>query len=83
MALEARVKPEYYLHTVIAFSGHEYFKNEWRPVPVYAEEAARAHEQLEVREAQETAVIKVQIVEDDEKPKRRTRSRKIADEGEG
>jgi hypothetical protein len=82
MALEARVKPDYYLNTVIAFSGHEYFKDEWRPVPEHDEEAARTHEQLEVREVAKQAES-LDMAEPALKadPKRR-KARKVYDEDE-
>lgn len=49
--LEARVKQEYRLGAVTAFSGYEYIQSEWRPVPAGYEEQAKAHDLLDVREA--------------------------------
>lgn len=48
--LEARAKQDYKLGPVLAFSGHEFVKYEWRPVPEGYEEPARTHELLDVRE---------------------------------
>lgn len=48
--MEAKVKNDYRWNTLIAFSGVEYIKNEFRPVPEWAEAEAKAHESLEVRE---------------------------------
>lgn len=50
--LEAKVRDSYNMGPVIAFSGHEYIRGEWRPVPSGFEPAALAHELLEVREAE-------------------------------
>lgn len=48
--LEAKVKDSYTLGPVTAFSGHEYVRREWRPVPVGSEPAALVHPMLDVRE---------------------------------
>lgn len=48
--LEAKVKDEFNLGPVIAFSGHEYVRTEWRPVPIGSEPAALVHPMLDVRE---------------------------------
>jgi len=48
--LEAKVKPEYFMNSLIAFSGRVYSKLIWNPVPIGQEENARNHEWLEVRE---------------------------------
>lgn len=48
--LEARVKQDYFLAHISAFSGLEFVKSEWRPVPAGLEDQARNHELLEVRE---------------------------------
>lgn len=47
--VEARVKQDWQFDTVIAFSGHEYVKSEWRPVPLGSEKEAQAHPYLEWR----------------------------------
>jgi len=48
--MQAKVKQEYFLPSLIAFSGVEFIKKEWRPVPVGAEAEAEAHPNLDVRE---------------------------------
>lgn len=48
--LEAKVKDEYRMGPVIAFSGQEYVRSEWRPVPVGFESAAVVHPLLDTRE---------------------------------
>lgn len=47
---EARVVEGYNMGSVIAFSGYEYIRSEWRPVPAGFEEHAQNHELLEVRQ---------------------------------
>jgi len=59
MSLEARVKESYKLGAVTAFSGNEYTQNEWRPVPVEAEDQAIVHPYLDVREVGTEKPIKV------------------------
>jgi len=44
----ARVKKDYRWKLVTAFSGVEFTKDEYRPVPTGFESAAQAHEALEV-----------------------------------
>ena len=48
--LEAKVKDVFNLGPVIAFSGYEYIRTEWRPVPVGSEPAALVHPMLDTRE---------------------------------
>jgi len=49
--IQARVKQEYrYGKSLLAFSRHEFMKDEWRDVPAGSEDEARAHEWLEVRD---------------------------------
>ncbi len=48
--LEAKVKDTYRMGPVIAFSGHEFVRSEWRPVPAGFEPAAIVHPLLDVRE---------------------------------
>lgn len=48
--LEAKVKPQYFMNSIIAFSGKVFNKTNWNPVPAGQEENARTHEWLEVRE---------------------------------
>ena len=50
--LEARVKDSYNMGSVVAFSGHEYARNEWREVPAGFEDAAIVHPLLDVRDAE-------------------------------
>lgn len=49
--LEAKVKDTYNMGSITAFSGHEYVRAEWRPVPAGFEPAALSHPLLDVREA--------------------------------
>lgn len=49
--MQAKVKDNFRWKTVVAFSGHEYIKGEWRPVPPGLEEKAKEHPFLDVREA--------------------------------
>ena len=48
--MDARVKQSYRFGTMQLFSGHEYVKFEFRPVPTGHENEAAAEESLEVRE---------------------------------
>lgn len=48
--MKVRVKPSYRWSVITAFSGREFVKSEWRPVPAGYEEAAKNHELLEVEE---------------------------------
>ena len=57
--LEAKVKQNYSMGSVVAFSGHEYSRDEWRPVPAGFEAAALAHPLLDVREAESQEDIAV------------------------
>lgn len=50
--MEAKVKPEHRWNMVKAFSGSEFVKDEFRPVPDGFEGAAQAHPFLEVREGE-------------------------------
>lgn len=47
--LYARVKKNAKREHYFLFSGHEYVKKEWRPVPAGFEDQARAHEDLDVK----------------------------------
>lgn len=49
----AQVKPDSRMKIVMAFTGHEYVRYEWRPVPEGAQEEARKHPLLDVMEAEE------------------------------
>lgn len=57
--LEAKVKDTYRMGPVIAFSGHEFVRNEWRDVPVGFGPAALAHPLLDVREKESQEEIRV------------------------
>jgi hypothetical protein len=48
--MEARVKSSHRWNTVIAFSGSEFVKGEWRQVPAGLEDAAQAPPFLDTRE---------------------------------
>ncbi len=48
--MEARVKQDYNAGPIMAFSGREFVKSEWREVPAGSEDAARNHPLLDVRE---------------------------------
>lgn len=50
--LEAKVKDTYNMGSITAFSGHEYVRGEWRPVPAGFEPAALVHPLLDVREVE-------------------------------
>jgi hypothetical protein len=45
----ARVRQDYAAGAVMAFSGREYVRSEWREVPAGFEEQAKNHELLEVQ----------------------------------
>jgi hypothetical protein len=45
----ARVRQDYAAGAVMAFSGREYVRSEWREVPAGFEEQARNHELLEIQ----------------------------------
>lgn len=45
----ARVKQDYAAGSVMAFSGHEYVRSEWRQVPAGFEEQAKSHPLLDVQ----------------------------------
>ncbi len=57
--LEAKVKDTYQMGPVVAFSGHEYIRAEWRDVPVGSEPAAIVHPLLDVREKESQEEIRV------------------------
>lgn len=57
--LEARVKSNYAYGNVIAFSGLEYTKKEWRQVPPGFENQAIVHPLLDVRNAETEKPIEV------------------------
>jgi hypothetical protein len=50
MTLEATVKKSHSLPQVLAFSRHEYVKDEWRDVPEGCEDEAKNHPFLDTRE---------------------------------
>jgi len=91
--LEARVKQDYFLGSVQAFSGREYIKLEWRPVPKGYEKQAQANELLEVRETgpveslPETEIVADVVEEAELEPEMdnttRKRRKKKTEEGEG
>jgi hypothetical protein len=62
--MEARIKASYRWNVTQAFSGREYVKNEFRPVPEWAEAAASADERFEVRQpaVKETIVAPVTVI---------------------
>jgi len=45
----ARVKQDYASGSVVAFSGHEYVRSEWRDVPAGFEEQAKKHPLLDTQ----------------------------------
>lgn len=55
--MEAKVRSTYRWSTLIAFSGKEFVKSEFRFVPKEYEAQAKAHEGLEVREAVEPELV--------------------------
>lgn len=56
--MEARVRSDSKLDNVFAFSGREFSKTEWRPVPAGLEEEAKANPFLEVRGGEKPAAKK-------------------------
>ena len=68
MQLEARVKQDYFMNTVQAFSGLEYIKTEWRPVPAGKEEEAKKNELLEAREVGKKTILHVELVDPETEP---------------
>ncbi len=48
--MEAKVKDKARFQTYVFFSGHEFLKGEWRPVPADYEAQARAEKLLDIRE---------------------------------
>jgi hypothetical protein len=48
--MQARVRQDYRYKSIVALSGQEYVKGEWRPVPVEREKEAARHPFLDVRE---------------------------------
>ena len=57
--LEAKVKDSYNMGPIVAFSGYEYIRNEWRLVPAGFEPAAIVHPMLDVRDAETEKEIRV------------------------
>jgi len=57
--LEAKVKDTYQMGPVVAFSGHEFIRNEWRDVPAGFGPAALVHPLLDVREKESQEEIHV------------------------
>jgi hypothetical protein len=47
--MQARVKPDHRYAVLIAFTGREFVKSEWRPVPVGMEREAQQHPWLETK----------------------------------
>jgi hypothetical protein len=85
---EAKAKPEAW-GSVRAFSGHEYVKYEWRPVPEGSEDVAKNHEMLEVREVVSESLIEnvkgtadkhAEEIMEEEKSKRRKKKSEEAGE---
>jgi hypothetical protein len=56
--MEATVKPTHRWNTVMAFSGFEYVKGEYRPVPAGFEAQAKNHPLLDTRESTKKAATK-------------------------
>jgi hypothetical protein len=55
--MQARVKKSARYGSVQAFSGHEFVKHEWRPVPAGFEDEARRNEYLDVSEGKAEKMI--------------------------
>lgn len=51
--MQAKIKPNYRWNSLIAFAGCEFVKTEYRPIPKEFENAALAHESLEIELAQD------------------------------
>lgn len=69
--MEAKVKQDCRYKSIVALSGQEYIKSEWRPIPVERETEAARHPFLDVREAPiETVVEKLPEISEisEEKP---------------
>jgi hypothetical protein len=75
--MQAKLKKDYRFNRATFFSGVEFTRDGWRPVPAGFEEAARANELLEVREGTaEKEIVKKQA---DEKEKHVMKARLAAD----
>jgi hypothetical protein len=62
--MQAKIKQSSRYGTASLFSGVEFVKHEWRPVPAQYEDQARGHDLLEIREGKaEKEVIAKQVVE--------------------
>lgn len=62
--MQARVKQSSRYGVITAFSGVEFLKRDWRPVPKGFEEAARHHELLEVLEGKEERQVVEKRIEE-------------------
>lgn len=58
--MEAKLKSSYKFPRAVLFSGHEFVKLEWRPVPAGFEDQARKDDRIEFREskAEKKAAVK-------------------------
>lgn len=61
--MQARVKQDYRYKSIVALSGQEYVKSEWRSVPADREKEAARHPFLEALESPVEA-MPAEIVED-------------------
>lgn len=92
MPLEAKLKDSYYMNSIQLFSGREYVKGEWRPVPAGKEEQAQENDNLELRDSESAEVHVEELtepkVEDpavrrgEETAKRKPRKPKFVEEDE-
>lgn len=55
--MQAKVKDSHRWKTVVAFSGHEFVKGEWRSVPAGFEKDASEHPMLEVMDKDVDALV--------------------------
>lgn len=62
--LEARVRQNFWMGSIRAFSGMEFTKTEWRVIPEGLETAAMQNDMLEVREVSTQGQIKATPVKD-------------------
>lgn len=63
--MKARVKVSYRWNSLIAFSGFEFVKGEFRPVPAGSEAQALEHDALEIEQEP-----KLEIIPENPAPKR-------------
>ena len=76
--MKAKVKQDYRWDNLRAFSGSEFVKYEYRPVPVGCEKEAKAHPALEI----EAEIVVIKEVKPPEHPKSSRKKDLIKSSGE-